>query len=78
MQNQEINQEIIVLLIFHVVYNCLLPHFASMSDEYRAMTVYANNDCDDLSAQKKRFHRFPNGIFKSWGTEFSWLTNSGK
>lgn len=65
MQNQEINQEIIVLLIFHVVYNCLLPHFASMSDEYRAMTVYANNNCDDLSAQKKRFHRFPNGVFKS-------------
>lgn len=55
------NQEIIVLLIFHVVYNCLLPLFASMFDEYRAMTVYANNNCDDLSAQKKRFHRFPDG-----------------
>lgn len=59
------NQEIIVLLIFHVLYSCLLPHFASMSDEYRAMTVYANNNCDDLSAQKKRFHRLPNGIFTS-------------
>lgn len=58
------NQEIIVLLIFHVLYSCLLPHFASMSDEYRAMTVYANNNCDDLSAQKKEISSITERYFQ--------------
>lgn len=48
------NQEVIGLLMFHVVLSCPLSHFASESDKYRAMAVYANNNCDDLSAKKKR------------------------
>lgn len=48
------NQEVIGLLMFHVVLSCPLSHFASESDKYRAMAVYANINCDDLSAKKKR------------------------
>lgn len=48
------NQEVIGLLMFHVVLSCPLSHFASESDKYRAMAVYANNNCDDLSAKKKK------------------------
>lgn len=73
------NQEVIGLLMFHVVLSCPLSHFASESDKYRAMAVYANINCDDLSAKKKEgFHRFLSGIFMPWYTEFSLFTNSCK
>lgn len=52
------NQEVIGLLMFHVVLSCPLSHFASESDKYRAMAVYANIVMTYLQKKKKDFIDF--------------------
>lgn len=63
------NQEVIGLLMFHVVLSCPLSHFASESDKYIGQWLFMQILIVMTYLQKKKgFHRFLSGIFMPYDT----------